>query len=85
MITQSNHLGGRGEMLEFVTKTSPHKHEVRGDGQMKEYLVGNTKIVIHSEIVLMTEEEKKQWFETEEAKENPVLKQISEAMMNCYQ
>jgi hypothetical protein len=51
---------------------------------VKEYQVGNPKIIIHSELANMTKEEKKEWFETEEAKANPVLKQIKEAMMNCY-
>jgi hypothetical protein len=85
MITQSNQLGRRGEMLQFVTTPSQHKHEIRGDGQMKEITVGNTKIIIHSELANMTDEEKEQWFESEKAKGNPILKQISEAMMNCYQ
>lgn len=72
-------------MLQFVTIPSQHKHEIRGDGQMKEIISGNTKIVIHSDLANLSEEEKKQWFETEKAKGNPILKQITEAMVNCYQ
>jgi hypothetical protein len=51
---------------------------------MKEFKFGNTTVVIHSDLVLKSEEEKKQWFEEEKAKGNPVLKQITEAMANCY-
>lgn len=72
-------------MLQFVTIPLPHKHDVRGDEEMKEFIIDGTKIVIHSDLVLMTEEEKKQWFEDEKAKGNPVLKEITRAMIDCYQ
>lgn len=52
---------------------------------MKEYQVGNTKIVIHSDFVLLSEKEKKEWFETELQKGNPILKEIEAAVNACYQ
>lgn len=45
-------------MSQFVTIPSQHKHEVRGDGQMKEITVGNTKIIIHSDLANKTDDEK---------------------------
>lgn len=51
----------------------------------KVIISGNTKIVIYSDLANLTEEEKKQWFETEKANGNQILKQITEAMVNCYQ
>lgn len=69
----------------FVYGTSPHKHELRGGVQMKEYMDGNTKIVIHSDFINKTEEEKKVWFEQELAAGNPVLKAIEEAVLRCYE
>lgn len=51
---------------------------------MKEYQVGNTKIVIHSDFVLLSEKEKKEWFDSELQKGNPILKEIEAAVNACY-
>lgn len=52
---------------------------------MKEYQIGNTKMVIHSDIVNLSEEERKQWFKSEMKKGNPVLKEIEAAVNACYE
>lgn len=69
----------------YVNGTSPHKHHVRGDVGMKAYQDGNTKIIIHSNFVLLSEKEKKEWFQTEMQKGNPILKEIEAAVNACYQ
>ncbi|WP_200886127.1 hypothetical protein [Heyndrickxia ginsengihumi] len=51
---------------------------------MKELQIGNTKIVIHSDFVNLSDSEKKQWFETEMKKGNRVLKDIEHAVNACY-
>lgn len=70
-------------------QAAPHKHIPRGnDAGMekpkKEFIYGNTKVIIHSPLVLMTPDEQKQWFDEEWKKGNPVLKQIAEAVEDCY-
>lgn len=51
---------------------------------MKEYTVGNTKMVIHSNIVNLSKEERKAWYESEKKKGNRVLKEIEVAVNACY-
>lgn len=65
--------------------SSRHTHPIRGDVPVKEYQDGYTKIIIYSPLVLMTEEEKKQWFIEEQKKGNPILKEIADAVNACYQ
>ncbi|MEK5445196.1 MULTISPECIES: hypothetical protein [Bacillaceae] len=50
----------------------------------KVHKYGNTTVIIHSPLVLMTPEERKQWFDEEWKKGNPILKQIAEAVEDCY-
>lgn len=67
----------------------PHKHIPRGNAGMdkpkKEYQYGNTTVVIHSPLVMMTDKERKQWFKDEWEKGNSVLKDIAAAVHDCYQ
>ncbi|MED1489169.1 hypothetical protein [Bacillus smithii] len=51
---------------------------------MKKFKIGNTTVVIHSKLALMSEEERKEWFRKEWEKGNPVLKQIAQAVIDCY-
>ncbi|MED3783020.1 MULTISPECIES: hypothetical protein [Geobacillus] len=51
---------------------------------MKEFKYGNTTVIVHSPLVLMSKEERKQWFEQEWQKGNPILRQIAEAVLDCY-
>jgi hypothetical protein len=46
---------------------------------------GKTKIVIHSKLMAMTEEERAKWFEEELEKGNPVLLEIMEAAWRCLE
>ncbi|MCG5026769.1 hypothetical protein MAH48_14225 [Anoxybacillus flavithermus] len=62
---------------------APHKHEQRGNAGMKEFKYGNTTVIVHSPLVLMSPEERKQWFEQEWQKGNPILRQIAEAVLDC--
>lgn len=61
-----------------------HTHDVRSDEKMKQFQVGNSTIIIHSKLVVMTSEQKKKWFDTEKAKGNPILKEIERAVNDCY-
>lgn len=61
-----------------------HTHEQRGNASMKEYKSGNTTVVIHSQLALLSPTEQKEWFEKEWEKGNPVLKQIAKAVIDCY-
>jgi hypothetical protein len=63
---------------------SPHKHEQRGNESMKKFKFGNTTVVIHSKLVLMSADERKEWYRKEWEKGNPVLKQIAQAVIDCY-
>jgi hypothetical protein len=51
----------------------------------KEHKIGNSTIIIHSPLVVMTKDERKQWFKYEWEKGNPVLKEIAEAVEACYE
>ncbi|MFD1738344.1 hypothetical protein ACFSCX_17615 [Bacillus salitolerans] len=50
---------------------------------MKEFQYGNTKVIIHCELAKMTKEQRKEWYEKEWEKGNPVLKAIVEAAVSC--
>ncbi|MFK9120725.1 hypothetical protein ACJEBK_28405 [Peribacillus frigoritolerans] len=47
-------------------------------------MIENTKIIIHSPLMDMTEDERKAWFDSEMKRGNPVLKQIAKAVNDCY-
>ena len=51
---------------------------------MKEFKYGNTKVIVHTPLVLMSASERKQWFENEWERDNPILKQIAQAVIDCY-
>ncbi|WP_270583837.1 hypothetical protein [Bacillus smithii] len=51
---------------------------------MKKFKIGNTTVVIHSRLVLMSADERKEWYRKEWEKGNPVLKQIAHAVIDCY-
>ncbi|CAN7414412.1 hypothetical protein LJR015_004053 [Peribacillus frigoritolerans] len=74
-------------MIEQVERPSfLHKHPIRGEAtMMKEYHFEDSKVVIYSPIANFSDEEKKQWFEAEKTKGNPILKEIEEAVNACYQ
>ncbi|WP_173218908.1 hypothetical protein [Kroppenstedtia pulmonis] len=68
-----------------------HSHKIqRGDESMKkqevqpeEIMIGKTKAIIYCGLNGMTSEERREWFEKEKKKGNPVLKQISRAIFDC--
>lgn len=47
---------------------------------MKQFVFGNTKIVIHSKLASMSPEQQKEWFDKEYKKGNLVLKQIAQVI-----
>ncbi|MDR7001639.1 hypothetical protein [Neobacillus niacini] len=51
---------------------------------MYKYKSGDTTVIIHSTLPLMSSEERRKLFEEEKAKGNPVIKEITEAIRNCY-
>lgn len=65
-----------------------HKHSLRGNDDMeipsKEHIIGNTRIIIHSPLVAMTEDERLEWFEREMENGNPILERIGRAVNACY-
>jgi hypothetical protein len=72
-----------------INLISPHKHVVRGEAGMEEtpkkaFQYGNTTVIIHSPLVLMTKEERKVWYSNEWEKGNTVLKEIAAAVEACY-
>jgi hypothetical protein len=51
---------------------------------VKEFKFGNSTVVIHSPLVDMTTEERRDWYQGEVAKGNPVLKEIAQAVNDSY-
>jgi hypothetical protein len=51
---------------------------------MNEIKIGNTRIVIKSQLVQMTCEERRDWYRQETEKGNPILKRIAKAVNACY-
>ena len=51
---------------------------------MREFKSGNTRIIVNSPLMDLTEGERKQWFESEQAKGNAVLEEITKAINDCY-
>jgi hypothetical protein len=50
---------------------------------MKEYQYGNSKVIIHSPLALMSKKEQKEWFQQEWENKNPILKAIVEVAVSC--
>jgi len=46
---------------------------------------GKTKIIIHSHLMGMTDEEQKQWFEEQWEKGNPIIHEIVDAAWRCLE
>lgn len=74
-------------LKEFVYTTTPHKHPIRGDVDMdvKKTIIGNTTLYVYSPLANMSSEEKRNWFESEKAKGNRILQEISDAINACYE
>ncbi|WML43113.1 hypothetical protein [Neobacillus sp. PS3-40] len=75
--------------MSAINLINPHKHVVRGEAGMEEtpkkaFQYGNTTVIIHSPLVLMTVQERKEWFKNEWEKGNPILKEIAAAVEACY-
>jgi hypothetical protein len=51
---------------------------------MNEVKIGNTRIVIKSQLAQMTSEERSEWYRQETEKGNPILKRIAKAVNACY-
>lgn len=45
---------------------------------------GNATLIIHSDLMKLTEEEREQWFEDEMAKGNPILLNIAKTVNESY-
>ncbi|MED3832997.1 hypothetical protein [Peribacillus frigoritolerans] len=51
---------------------------------MKELFSGNTTIIIHSPLMNLTEDERGDWFKSEQESGNAVLGEIAKAVNDCY-
>lgn len=51
---------------------------------MREFKSGNATIIIHSTLMDLTKEERREWYRAEQRAGNPVLKEIAKAVNNCY-
>jgi hypothetical protein len=51
---------------------------------LKKYTFGNTRVIVHSDLWNLTEEEMDEWVKEETEKGNPVLAEIREAIKDCY-
>ena len=51
---------------------------------MDQIKIGNTRIVIKSQLVQMTSEERREFYRQETEKGNPILKRIAKAVNACY-
>lgn len=51
----------------------------------KTYLIGNATVIVYSPLTAMSSEEKAHWFRTEWERGNPILKEIAEAVYDCYE
>lgn len=65
-----------------------HTHAVKGAEAMdprpsKAFQFGNTTVIIHSPLALMSENEQREWYRREWEAGNPVLKQIVQAAVDC--
>jgi hypothetical protein len=51
---------------------------------MNEIKIGNTRGVIKSQLIMMTSEERREFYRQETEKGNPTLKRIAKAVNACY-
>ncbi|MGG3800637.1 hypothetical protein [Metabacillus fastidiosus] len=74
--------------MSAIVKQNPHTHELRGNADMnkpkKQFQFGNTTVIIHSPLIVMSEPERKQWFQDEWEKGNPILRDIADRVHDCY-
>jgi hypothetical protein len=74
--------------MSAISSSSPHKHVTRGNVGMetpkKEHKIGNTTVIVYSPLVLMSDDERAEWFKSEWEKGNPILKEIAAAVEDCY-
>ncbi|MBO0962529.1 hypothetical protein J1P26_22805 [Neobacillus sp. MM2021_6] len=74
--------------MSAISMERPHKHVARGSADMeapkKEHKIGNTTVIVYSPLVLMSDDERAEWFNSEWEKGNPVLKEIAAAVEDCY-
>jgi hypothetical protein len=55
-----------------------------GGLKLKEYKFGNSTVIVHSKLWAMSDEEQDRWVKEETEKGNPILKEIREAIKDCY-
>jgi len=51
---------------------------------LREFMSGNSTIIIHSPLMDLTEDERGAWYKSEQEAGNDVLKKIAEAVNDCY-
>lgn len=56
----------------------------KGDERMKEYDFGKVKGSVSSPLLLLTSEERAQWYRDETEKGNPILLELAAAINACY-
>jgi hypothetical protein len=56
-------------------KRLPYRYLMRND---------NTRIYIHSDLMLFSEEGRREWYRVAREKKHPVIMEIQEAVRNCY-
>jgi hypothetical protein len=49
-----------------------------------EFKNGNARVIVHSPLWVLSDEEQKKWIKEETEKGNPVLAEIREAIKDCY-
>jgi hypothetical protein len=62
---------------EFAEKLKRQTHR-------KEYHIGKSRAVVHSDLLLLTKGQRREWYRSEMDKGNPVLKEIARAVNACY-
>jgi hypothetical protein len=72
------------DLKERFLHTDVTRGEVIMNIPKKEHQLGNTTVIIHSPLVLMTESEREKWFKTEWENGNKTIKQIAMAVEDCY-
>ncbi|WP_187442187.1 hypothetical protein [Sutcliffiella horikoshii] len=55
-----------------------------GETPKEAFMIGDTEIVVHSPLVAMTSEQRKEWFQKELENNNPILKEIIAAANDCF-
>lgn len=62
--------------------------ELMEDKKTHEFKFGNTKVIVHgifAKLAVMTEEEKKNWWQSEYDRGNPMVIRMVEAIDACYE